>query len=209
MRKYFIADALTFGKIVPAVFLIIATVFDWDPLIALGLFAFGELLDALDGMAAVHWPHPEWTERLWFRKNIKLVESGLDMVLGIAALIYVIVRVDAVFGIIVLGLALVIGTVLDLVIYGRILGSEKQFKRGSIMDQNPSMAKTLVSARFVAYLVALAGVMFRLFFAAITGWLVRIILFSVGALIVAIIMLKKYEDGRLNGVIETFKKMLR
>ena len=209
MKKYFIADALTFGKVIPAVVLVFATIFGWDPLVALGLFAFGELLDALDGMAAVHWPHPEWTEGLWFRRNIKLVESGLDMVLGISALIYIIARVDFVFGTVVLGAALFVGTVLDLVIYGRILGSEKQFKKDSMMDRSPGVAKTLVAIRFVVYLVALAGVMLKLFFAAITGWLLRIVLLLVGVLMVIIIMLKKYEDGRLNGVIWMIKKLLR
>lgn len=209
MKKYFIADALTFGKAIPAVALIIATIFNGSPLVALGLFVFGELLDALDGMAAVRWPHPEWTERLWFRKNIKLVESGLDMILGIAALVYVIARVDAFFGIIVLVVALAIGITMDLVVYGKVLGSEKQFKKGSMMDVEPNAAKALVSMRFVIYILALIGVMMKLFFVAITDNLTRLVIFFVAVLMAIIVAIKKYEDGRLDDVIETFKKMLQ
>ena len=209
MKKYFIADALTFGKAIPAVLLVFATIFNWSPLVALVLFAFGELLDALDGMAAVKWPHPGWTKKFWFRRNIKVVESGLDMILGIAALVYTMVRVDFAFGAIVLAVALVIGVMFELIIYGRILGSEKQFKVGSMMHASPNTAKALISARFVVYLIALAGVMLRLFFAAITGTLARIVVLLAAILIAVIILIKKYKDGRLDGVVEMFKNMLQ
>ena len=167
------------------------------------------ILDTLDGMAATHWPHPEWTERLWFRKNIKVVESGLDMVLGIAALIYIIVRVDAIFGIVVLGFALVIGTVFDLIVYGRILGSEKRFKRSSMMARKPDEAETIIAIRFILYIIAVVGVMLRLLFVAITGWLPRVILIVASVSIAYVIVKKKLKDGRLDGVVKMLKKLLR
>ena len=207
MKRYFIADVLTGMKFIPAIILIVAAFNNFSPFIALLLFAIGELLDALDGMAAHKWPHPEWTNELWFRKNIKVLESGLDMLLGIAALLYVMMQVDFWFGFTVLASALAIGVVCELILYGRILGSESQHDSDSLMARNPKKAKTIVAVRFVFYLIAVGVVMLRLLWAAFPSLLAKIMILIVAALVALIIGIKKYEDGRLEDVEEVAKKL--
>ncbi len=208
MKKYFIADVLTMGKVIPAVLLFLCAIFDWSATIAFGLFAFGELLDAFDGMAARHWPHPKSTDKLWFRKHIKLLESGLDMLLGIGALCFTIFRVDRLFGVSVLALALSIGTVIELVLYGKLFGSKKDCKPGSLMNVNPEEAKLVVGVRFFVYLAAVAGVLLRLLIAAFCESLVVLfVILGLSIMISFIIAFKKFEEGRLDDITKVVKKI--
>ena len=207
MRKYFIADVLTAAKIIPAIVLVVATVDRWSPLVAVLWFAIGELLDALDGMAAHRWPHPEWTNELWFRKNIKVLESGLDMILGISALVYTMVRVDFWFGTVILASALVIGTICEFVLYGRLLGSKSQCKPNSLMKRNPKKAQIIVAVRLIAYLLAIAALILKLLFTAFTSVEVRVAIVVTGAIVAFLVAVKKYEDGRLKDVEEVAKRL--
>lgn len=205
MKKYFIADWLTALKIVPAVLLILAAFRAWHPGVAFGLFASGELLDALDGMAANHWHHPASTDRLWFRKHIKLLESGLDMLVALGALTYLILRVSATLGFVLFYVSLVIGFIVEGVVYGRLFGTAENAKKDSLIKTNPARAQILVGIRFAFYLTAIALILVILLYVAFPLRVFIALLVACG-LVSVVIIVKKNEEGRLKDIIAVFKR---
>ena len=146
MKKYFIADWLTAAKLVPAVVLLVfvTELPIWGAFVC---FALGELLDALDGIAAKTWPHPKHTDGLWFRRHIKQLESGLDMLLGIAALVFLSARVSWILGAVMLFVAVLVGTVGETVLYGKILGTPQNCKPHALFARNVLLARKIVGLR--------------------------------------------------------------
>ena len=197
--KWFIADALTISKVIPSLFILcfIKTMPIW---VAFLLFSFGELLDALDGMAAKRWPHPAWTDTLWFRRNLKYLETGLDLTLGIVGIIYLGLHISPIFCVVFLTLALIAGNLGDLALYGRILGTPANAKENSIFNHDPDLAQKIVGARLIAYLI-LIGTMILVFlwaseFPTFLKLLLQLILAVAGIAIGA----RKWHDGRLTDV---------
>ena len=205
MKKFMIADILTLAKIVPALVLFsgISKLPIWAAFL---LFAFGELLDALDGMAAKKWPHPKYTETQWMRRNIKVVESGLDMLLGIAALCFFALRINAEIGVILMIVCLVTGTICEFVLYGKILGTERDCRRNSLFKRDPELAGKIVGARLLIYLGIIGAVLVAMLWCS--EWIFSIKL-TITILMVAIsvwLVVRKIQDGRLKDVGKFLKK---
>ena len=199
MKKYFIADWLTAAKLLPAVALFIFV--DKMPIwCAFGCFAVGELLDALDGIAAKAWPHPEWTDELWFRKHIKQVESGLDMLLGIAALVFMIVRVSATLGFAMLVAAVLVGASGEILLYGKILGSAKDYKDYALFARKPLLARKIVGLRLLLYLAMVGVVAMVLLWSSEFALFVKAVTTCVAIVVAGLLIIKKASDGRLEDV---------
>ena len=205
MKKYFIADALTALKIVPAVCILIFCQ-KIDSGIAFLLFGAGELLDALDGMAAKKWPHPPETEKFWFRKNIKLIESGLDLLLAIAALIFIMIRIDLAVGILILIGGAIVGLVVELWLYGKLFGTPKTARGNSLFRTNPAKARAVVGCRLLAYLACLTAIIMILVWNAPWSLAAKIAVVVFCALVSFLIVVKKLRDGRLDDVLKFFGK---
>lgn len=200
MQKYFIADWLTAAKLIPAV-VILTFLRELDSGAVFLLFGAGELLDALDGMAAKKWPHPKWTEKLWFRKRIKLIESGLDLLLAIVTLIFIIKRVSSIVGIIILAVATVIGLFGEIYLYGFLFGTPETAKPNSLFIRDPEKAERVVGARLFAYIVCLATIILLLIWAAPWDAYLRILATMVSGLIGGLVFVKKLKDGRLKALL--------
>lgn len=204
MKKHFIADVLTASKLIPAV-CILAFIQKIDSGIVFILFGIGELLDALDGMAAKQWPHPPETDSLWFRKHIKIIESGLDMILGIAALIYITVRIDLV-GAMILVVAFLTGTIMELLLYGRLFGTPETAKNGSLFKRKPEYASAVVGWRLIMYLGGIATIILILIWYAPWSITMQITVTAICAVIAILVGVKKLRDGRLVDVLKFFGK---
>ena len=205
MKKYVIADILTLAKAIPALalFIGISKLPIWAAFL---LFAFGELLDALDGMAAKKWPHPKYTETQWMRRNIKLVESGLDMLLGIAALCFFCLRINAEIGVALMFVCIVAGTICEFVLYGKVLGSENDCKRRCLFKTDPELASKIVGARLLIYLGVVGAVLVALLWCSEWDFAVKL---SITVIMIAIsiwLCVKKIQAGRLKDVGKFLKK---
>lgn len=205
MRKYYIADVLTALKLLPAVG-ILTLISRIDSSVVFLLFAAGELLDALDGMAAKKWPHPPETNRLWFRRHIKLLESGLDILLGIAALIYIMVRIDYLVGLIIILAAGFFGTLFEIVLYGRLFGTPEKAKSWSLYAKKPNLASRLVGFRLLVYLACVGAILMILLWSTeLMPVSVCVVITILVALIALILAIKKTRDGRMRDVINFLK----
>lgn len=205
MKKYMIADILTLAKMLPALALLIGRS-DLPIWAAFLLFAIGELLDALDGMAAKKWPHPKYTETQWMRRNIKVVESGLDMLLGIAALCFFALRINATIGVVLMLICLLTGTICEFVLYGRILGTDSHCGRKSLFKRNPELASKIVGARLLLYLGVVGAVLVALLWCSEWDFAVKL---AITILMIAIsvwLCVKKIQAGRLKDVGKFLKK---
>lgn len=124
LRKYYIADILSTLEVLCAVVLVIVSLLAFPPEWALLTFCAGELLDAFDGPCARKWPYPEDQKKHWW-KNSDGTSSALDMLgdlfLGLALLLYVILNVNTLFGLVTLGICLVIAVPIQLYRNNRLM----------------------------------------------------------------------------------------
>lgn len=95
MKKYHIADVLTFSRFILGGLLIFFTIAGVSPTLALIVFVLAELTDAFDGMAARHWPYPNDGKKRWWRECASGIDQIADIFLGLTLLIYIMVRMDA------------------------------------------------------------------------------------------------------------------
>jgi len=206
MKKHFIADFLTFAKIVPAIWIFFGVYFGYDSASILVLFAIGEFLDALDGVAAKKWPHPPETDKLWFRKNLKLIESGLDLLLGIAALMFIIRWVNPGLGLILLIVAMLFGIYTEIILYGKPFGTPETAEPEAMFRKNPKKARVIVGGRLIMYTYMIVRVILLLIFSS-SAWTIEqkgeiVVLVFV---ILALIILSKRKQGRLDDVRDFFR----
>lgn len=204
MKKYFFADVLTAMKLIPAV-VIFTFISKLDSGVVFLLFAAGELLDAFDGMAAKKWPHPPETDKLWFRKNIKLIESGLDMILGLAALTYLSARISLLIGLLIFFGATIIGTVLELIIFGKFFGTPETAKKNSLYRRKPELSSSLIGCRLLGYLACVGAILMILLWSAPWSLFVCALITAIAIIISILLIIKKLKDGRMRDVIQFLK----
>lgn len=209
MKKYFIADVLTALKLVPAVCILIMTIgkgISTNSGVIFFLFGVGELLDAFDGMAAKKWPHPPETEKLWFRRHIKLLESGLDLFLAITVILYIILKINFIMGIVILAVTTGIGLVTEFLLYGRLFGTPKTAKKFSLFYLDPEVARAMVGFRLMLYLACMVLIIVILLLHAPWSCIQKLITICLCLVISFGILIKKLRDGRLDDVLKFLKK---
>lgn len=113
---YYFADVLSLLECLFAGSIVVFTITGADPGIILILFGLGELCDAFDGICARRWPYPDDNVyRFWRQPDyIRHMEWTKDIVLGLATLIFIIVRIDLTAGLIGTIVALVLGAGIQL-----------------------------------------------------------------------------------------------
>lgn len=156
MKKY-LADFLTLARLILAISLIIIA-FTNSPIVSgFLIFVFGELTDAFDGTCASKWPFPK-NKVPKYRKYAAKYDMIADASIIIAMLIFFIMRINLVFGL-ALGLGYgIIAIIIDLIVYGKIMGHPDDFKPGSLSAKNFLLAKKIILARRMVYLTLIATI---------------------------------------------------
>lgn len=154
MKKY-LADILTFTRIILAIILIVIAVVPNDSkdlnCIAFFLFIVGELTDAFDGTCATKWPFPK-DKTPKYRKYAAVYDMVADILLAAGLSLFFINKINLVIGLSVGIIYSVLAIMLDFIIYGKFLGHPDTATKNSLMMKNFDLAKTIVLTRRNVYL---------------------------------------------------------
>ncbi len=150
MQKYF-ADTLTFIRLILAVTLFVLAFTNGDLGAGVAVFILGELTDAFDGTCATKWPFPK-NKVPKYRKYAAKYDMIVDILLAFAMFLFFTIRVTLIGGL-VMGLSYIFfAIVIDLVVYGKILGHPDDCKPRSLLKRNFPLAKKIILFRRTIYL---------------------------------------------------------
>ena len=154
MKKY-LADILTFTRIILAIILIVIAVVPNDSkdlnCIAFSLFVLGELTDAFDGTCATKWPFPK-NKTPKYRKYAAVYDIFADILLAAGLGLFFLNKINLAVGLTICVVYSVIAIALDFIIYGKFLGHPDTATKNSLMMKNFDLAKTIVLTRRNIYL---------------------------------------------------------
>ena len=154
MKKY-LADILTFTRIILAIILIVIAVIPNDSkdlnCVAFSLFVIGELTDAFDGTCASKWPFPKGKAPK-YRKYAAVYDIVADILLAAGLALFFLNKINLALGLTVGIVYSVIAIALDFIIYGKFLGHPDTATKNSLMHKNFDLAKTIVLTRRNIYL---------------------------------------------------------
>lgn len=178
----YLADILTFSRIILSIVLLLLTYLNGSAEAAFIVFLVAELTDTFDGTCARKWPFPKGKEPK-YRKYASKYDMFADVLLISAQLLYVINRVNLVFGLIFAVYLLVSSFGGDLLIYGKPFGHPDDFTKHSLARRNFALAKKIILTRRYIYATLLGVLNAMILFA--TNWPlpVKIGLFIFGCLI--------------------------
>ena len=154
MKKY-LADILTLIRIILAIILIVFAVLPSESddvhAVVFSLFVLGELTDAFDGTCATRWPFPK-NKTPKYRKYAAVYDIFADILLAAGLALNFINHINMALGLSVGVIYSVLSIIMDLIIYGRILGHPDTCTKNSLMRKNFNLSKKLVLARRNLYL---------------------------------------------------------
>lgn len=181
MKKY-LADLLTLTRFILAIVLIILSFTGGTLSAGFLIFVFGELTDAFDGTCATRWPFPK-NKTPWYRKYAAKYDMLTDGLIIVAMLFFFIMRVNLTAGLIIgLGYGIV-STIIEFIVYGKIMGHPDDFKPGSLSAKNFPLAKKIILTRRMVYLALLATVAIWTLYASEWPLVVKITITVVAALV--------------------------
>ena len=150
----YLADILTFSRIILATALTIMS-FCMAPLhAAFIVYMLGEITDALDGTCANKWPFPK-NKIPKYRKYAAKYDMFADGFIALAMVLFFSLRVNLVAGLCMLIPYLIIGLTIEFVVYGKFLGHPDDCTKNCLMKRNFKLAKTIILARRNVYLAIL------------------------------------------------------
>lgn len=181
MKKY-IADILTFSRIVLSIFLIFWGIFGGHIGVGFVIFILAELTDSFDGTCSRKWPFPKGKEPR-YRKYAVMYDMIADALLWFSAVLFFTLRVNLVAGLVIMfGVAILCG-IIELVVYGRLFGHPDTCKKNSLCAKNFNVAKKIVMGRRFFYLFTIVLVAAWTLCACEWPEPVRLTLFSIGVCI--------------------------
>ena len=181
MKKY-LADLLTLTRFILAIVLIVLAFTGGALSAGFLVFVFGELTDAFDGTCATKWPFPK-NKSPWYRKYAAKYDMFTDGLIIAAMLLFFIIRVNLVAGLIIgLGYGIV-STIIEFIVYGKMMGHPDDFRPGSLSAKNFLLAKKIILTRRMIYLALLATVATWTLYASEWPLVVKIVITVVAALV--------------------------
>lgn len=154
MKRYF-ADILTLIRFALAIILFILAFIGGDLIAGFLVFVLGELTDAFDGTCATRWPFPK-NKTPKYRKYASKYDMIVDILLAFAMFLFFTIRVTLIGGL-VLGVTYIIAAIIiDLIVYGKILGHPDDCLPHSLMKRNFTLAKKVILARRMVYIALIA-----------------------------------------------------
>ena len=181
MKKYF-ADILTFTRFILSIVLLVLAFTNGDLSTGFLIFVIGELTDAFDGTCATKWPFPK-NKTPKYRKYAAKYDMFTDMLLAIAMALFFIMRVNWIAGLIIgIGYGL-LAIIIDLIVYGKILGHPDDFTKSSLSAKNFKLAKKIILTRRMLYISLIALVSAWTFYAGNWDLTAKIIITIIAAIV--------------------------
>ncbi len=150
----YLADILTFSRIILAIVLFYLAFTRVEIGVALIIFLFAEITDALDGTCATKWPFPK-NKAPWYRKYAAKYDMLADGLTALAMVLFFSIRVNMVAGLLMLIPYLVIALIVEFVVYGKFLGHPDDCTKNCLMRRNFKLAKKIILTRRNIYLAIL------------------------------------------------------
>ena len=150
----YLADILTFSRIILASVLTAMSFLNAPLYAAFIVYMVGEITDALDGTCASRWPFPK-KRTPWYRKYAAKYDMFADGFIALAMVLFFSLRVNLVAGLCLLIPYLIIGLILEFVVYGKFMGHPDDCTKNCLMHRNFRLAKKLILARRNVYLAIL------------------------------------------------------
>ncbi len=163
----YLADILTFSRIILAFIIWFLALFGGSPDAALILFLLAELTDAFDGTCAQKWPFRKGQEPKYRQYAVKY-DMFADVFLWFVAVLFITLQIDHVFGMSILWATLIIAAIIELVVYGKLFGHPDDCTPNSLCKRNFPLAKKLILSRRAFYLATIVAVAVYLLLA--TSW---------------------------------------
>ena len=163
----YLADILTFTRLVLSVVLIVLSFIGRPAENAFIIFLVAEFTDTFDGTCARKWPFPkDKTPR--YRKYAAQFDIISDVLLAAGQVLFCALQVNWVVGVIVIIYYTLICGALELILYGKLFGHPDNCTKNSLTRRNFPLAKKVVLARRYLYTICLGVVNAFILFA--TNW---------------------------------------
>ena len=150
----YLADILTFSRIILAIILLYLSFTRVEIGVALIIFLLAEVTDALDGTCATRWPFPK-DKTPKYRKYAAKYDMFADGLTALAMVLFFSLRVNMVAGLLMLVPYLIIGLIIEFVVYGKFLGHPDDCTKNCLMRRNFKLAKKIILTRRNVYLAIL------------------------------------------------------
>ena len=177
----YLADILTFTRIILAVIILYLSCTRVEIGVALIIFLLAELTDAFDGTCATKWPFPKG-KAPWYRKYAAKYDMFADALLAFAMIIFFTFRIDVVAGAIIFLTYTVIGLIIEFIVYGKLFGHPDDCTKNSLIKKDFKKAKKLILARRNFYLLCLFIVAVWTLYASSWSLSVKITITVIGVL---------------------------
>ena len=150
----YLADILTFSRFILATIIGGLALGGGSTDAAFILFMLAELTDAFDGTCARKWPFKKGHEPKYRRYAVKY-DMWADAWLWFVAILYLTLRVNCIFGLILLSITVIICLSIEMIVYGKLFGHPDDCANNSLCRRNFPLAKKLIMGRRYFYLTTL------------------------------------------------------
>lgn len=163
----YLADILTFARFILATILLFLAFLNGSAEAAFLVFFAGVLTDVFDGTCAKTWPFPK-NKIPKYRKYAPLYDMISDVFLAAAQVLFVAIRVNWIYGLVIIFFYLFICIPIDLIVYGKLLGHPDDCTKNSLTNRNFPLAKKIILARRAFYTLSIGATNAVILFA--TNW---------------------------------------
>lgn len=175
----YLADILTFSRIILASVLFLMSFYQAPLHAAFIVYMVGEITDALDGTCATKWPFPK-SKTPWYRKYAAKYDMFADGFIALAMVLFFSLRVNLTAGLLMLIPYLIIGLIIEFVVYGKFLGHPDDCTKNCLMRRNFKLAKKIILTRRNVYLAILFTMAVWTLYASEWSMLTKNILMGIG-----------------------------
>ena len=177
----YLADILTFSRIILAGALTFMSFLNAPLHAAFIVYIIGEITDALDGTCASRWPFPK-NKTPWYRKYAAKYDMFADGFIALAMVLFFSLRVNLIAGLCLLIPYLIIGLILEFIVYGKFMGHPDDCTKNCLMRRNFKLAKRIVLTRRNVYLAILFTMAVWTLYASEWSLLTKNIIMGIGLL---------------------------
>lgn len=163
----YLADLLTLTRLILAIVLLVLAFTGGSPEAAFIIFIVAELTDSVDGTCAMKWPFPK-DKTPKYRKYAAKFDMFADGVLTAAIILFLMLRVNWIIGAVVAAYFIIVSSIIEFVVYGKIMGHPNDCTKNSLIRRNFPLAKKIVLIRRTIYEACLVVIALIILFA--TKW---------------------------------------
>ena len=206
----YLADLLTFTRFVLAIILFFVVFLNGSAETAFLIFFIAVLTDVFDGTCAKKWPFPK-NKTPKYRKYAALYDMVSDALLAAAQILFVTLRINLIFGLIIIAYYILVCGSIEFIVYGKLFGHPDNCTKNSLTKKNFPLAKKILLIRRYGYTLCLGATNAVILFN--TNWpiLIKYIGFTAGCLTFIFVwfFLRQRRKNISRDAVDIEKKLLK